>query len=474
MQQNTGRNNRRTLAALAAGITLTFALAACAGGEPTDPPASSTASSPSAGPSESSSPSATSAEIPDTKVGAEIQRVIDIINGDADSTAADWEGKLSPAFLASLDETALAGSLNKQIRPAAPFTVTAYEGDEKRGAATIEGTGTGPLLLQMGLTDDGLIDVLFFAPGETPDKAKSMDEVSDRLDALPMEIRSLVTITEPDGSTDVVMDEGSTEAAPLGSIFKLYVLTAVDHAVADGTLAWADTVVVSDDNRSLPSGELQDAPNGTEVTVADAAMKMISISDNTATDMLIDKVGRAAVEEAVVAAGHHDPSEVTPFLKTREMFQLLWSVSDDERKKWADGTEEERRAFLDELAAKPLDIDVNTITMTPHLDDHVEWFASPEDIAAVHEELAKSTAPETLAALTANPGVPVDGDQWKTVSFKGGSSPAVLTGSWRAVAEDGTVLTVVLLGSGESADDVAGAQTEMFSLAADILRLAAE
>jgi beta-lactamase class A len=43
--------------------------------------------------------------------------------------------------------------------------------------------------------------------------------------------------------------------------------------------------------KSLPSGVLQYESDGTQISVLDAATKMISISDNAATDMLINLVG---------------------------------------------------------------------------------------------------------------------------------------------------------------------------------------
>jgi beta-lactamase class A len=53
------------------------------------------------------------------------------------------------------------------------------------------------------------------------------------------------------------------------------------------------------------SGTLQDLPDGTKLTVEQAAVKMISVSDNTAADMLLKLVGRAAVEEQVRAWSNH-------------------------------------------------------------------------------------------------------------------------------------------------------------------------
>ncbi len=62
---------------------------------------------------------------------------------------------------------------------------------------------------------------------------------------------------------------------------------------------------------------------------------------------------------------------------------------------------------------------------------------------------------------------------WGPVAFKGGSSPGVLTGSWRAVAADGSVLTIVLLASGDDAAAVEGVAGELFGLAGDLLGLLA-
>ncbi|WP_316310806.1 serine hydrolase, partial [Clavibacter michiganensis] len=72
------------------------------------------------------------------------------------------------------------------------------------------------------------------------------------------------------------------------------------RAAAEGRLAWHDPLPVPADVRGLPSGERQNAPPGTVVGVRDTAEKMIAISDNTATDMLIQAVGREAVEAALV------------------------------------------------------------------------------------------------------------------------------------------------------------------------------
>jgi Beta-lactamase enzyme family/ORF 12 gene product N-terminal len=95
--------------------------------------------------------------------------------------------------------------------------------------------------------------------------------------------------------------------ASLGSAFKLYVLDALAHAISAGRVGWDQNLTIADDVKSLPSGELQNDPAGTQITVLRAATNMISISDNTAADMLIHLVGRDAIEAATRSAGMANP-----------------------------------------------------------------------------------------------------------------------------------------------------------------------
>ena len=125
------------------------------------------------------------------------------------------------------------------------------------------------------------------------------------------------------GNTCLPFDAiGATTPAPLGSAFKLYVLDALARAVAAGKVSWDQPLTVTSQVKSLPSGVLQNDPDGTRVSVRQVAAGMISISDNTAANMLIALLGRHAVEAATRASGMADPALDVPFLTTRELFVL--------------------------------------------------------------------------------------------------------------------------------------------------------
>lgn len=266
-----------------------------------------------------------------------------------------------------------------------------------------------------------------------------------------------------------LVDRNADEPAPLGSMFKLYVLLAVAQAIEIGELDWDTKLTVSAENRSLPSGELQQLPDGTEVTVQEAATKMIEISDNTATDMLIQTLGRDAIEEAVRDVGHHDPELMSPFPSTREMFQIGWG-DPAHLDTWITATESEQRALLDELAQQRIESHDLAVGGDPLWPQGVEWFATAEDVAAAHLQLQEQDDPTVRAILSGNPGV--DDDRWEYVGFKGGSSPGVLTGSWYVEEPNGDSYVLVVQ---TATDDTAGistaSQTEFFDLAGAALDL---
>ncbi|WP_298038099.1 Cpe/LpqF family protein [uncultured Microbacterium sp.] len=409
-----------------------------------------------------------STSIPSTPVGDAAQWVLDEMNADDDTTATAWESRLSAQFQAEVGAEDVASLINTQIRPARPLEVTAYRGTETEAVVTVAGALGEPFDLSISIDDDQLIGGLFLGP-VTPQRtpAVSNDDVAERLGALPLTARVLVQI---DDETIMSIDEKAP--APLGSVFKLYVLEALAEAVSAGDISWNDNITVTDAVRSLPSGDLQNLPDGTDVTVQDAATKMIAISDNTATDMLVELLGREAVEHAVEAGNHHEPELMHPFLTTREMFDLVWGGHVDLQDAWADGDESVRREVLEVLRTREFQIDVDDIDERVAWQYGLEWFASAQDIAELHAILAQhgDADPVIRTALSENPGVVVDPAAWPSVSYKGGSNLGVITGSWRAVRADGSIMTVVVLGSDAEPID-AETEAELFAIASDLFAI---
>ena len=82
---------------------------------------------------------------------------------------------------------------------------------------------------------------------------------------------------------------------PTASIIKLPILIAFLQDVDAGKINLNETLVMTRDVIVGGSGELQDLAPGSKLTVLQTLTKMITISDNTATNMIIKRMGGLAV-----------------------------------------------------------------------------------------------------------------------------------------------------------------------------------
>lgn len=232
--------------------------------------------------------------------------------------------------------------------------------------------------------------------------------------------------------------------APLGSAFKLFVLQAVCDAVLNGRLQWHDKLRVRDELRT--AGEGADLAGDTELDVATATQLMIQTSNNQTTDMLMAAVGRERVEAVqrrfLVTA--RDPI-CSPCLDTRSFFVLKQDVAGELTQQWLNVKDSTaRRALLCQIAATPLDLTkLAKAFESPVEPMRIEWLATMRDMASLMASLfnqvkSNEKLSPAFTALTTNPGVPAnDASQWRTIAFKGGSEPGVLSTVWLCESDSG-------------------------------------
>lgn len=73
-------------------------------------------------------------------------------------------------------------------------------------------------------------------------------------------------------------------------------LGALASAIADGSASWEERLAPRKAWESLPSGDMRDQQAGKKYTLRHYAEQMIAASDNTASDHLMHRLGREAVE----------------------------------------------------------------------------------------------------------------------------------------------------------------------------------
>lgn len=415
-------------------------------------------------------PSADSVEIPKTAAGAQVRWILDEINSEELSADDELEERFDASFFESLTVPELRTIL-EDLRTAQAWTPTAYEGDDTQAKVSIE-SSAATYEMNVAVTGDGLMNGLFFGAPETErTPAASWDELRSQLEDAPFEVSLQVREVGAD-EPDILI--GDSDSSPIGSVIKLYVLGAVVDAVASGTLTWETPLTIDAEVRSLPTGELQDLPDGSTVTVLEAAQKMMAISDNTATDLLIRAVGKDAVSTALVDMGHASPEDNAPLLTTREFFWLGWG-DDDLRERWADADAADREALLAEVPAGVPDAGSLDWSVAAW-QSGVEWFATHDDVVRAHvalqERAASSAGAPVRDILSANPGIAF-GDEWTYVGFKGGSSMGALAGSWYLEREDAAPVVLTVLARSDDPQALTDPQV-VFGYATDAAALLAE
>lgn len=377
--------------------------------------------------------------LPDQELREQVEWVLGLLDVDARGPAVtETTERFAAAFLDQVSAVELVAVFG-QLRGGGPYGVSwATQSSGAGRSATLALEAEQPLLMSLALDEEGRIASLLFQPdtsGEVPDVESfvELDAAYDELGGQTQVVVGSVDVATGTCEVDDTSDElePGGEPAPSGSVIKLLVLSAVVDAVAAGDLGWDEDLAITAELKSLPSGVLQDREDGDAVSVREAAHLMISISDNTATDLLIDAVGQPALRSAAEAAGI-DATRIMPVASTRQFFQLGWQVDAEVRIRWSEARVPETKEAI--LADLPDDLDIDPATVTePRWDAGVDWYLTGGEICSLHarlQQLATTDAGGPVRdILAANPGVgPVGGTSYQ--GFKGGSAPGVLAFSF--------------------------------------------
>ena len=390
---------------------------------------------------------------PDTPAGAQLRWLIAAV-AHLPISDAQVRAHFDPAFLVQVSPAAL----NQALQEAISLRLLSIQVSELSTVVANVSTYSGGSRAQVLLTVDsrGLVSWLRISPAVIGPTPATWGEVDAVLRSVAPQVHLLVANVSG-GSCQLVHGIDPGTSAPLGSAVKLYVLDALGKAVAAGKVRWDQPLTVTAQLKGLPPGELQAEPDGTRISVLDSAAKMISLSDNTAADMLTSLVGRSAVEDALTATGMTSPALDRPFLTTREIFVLKLDQWPALAQRYITADEPSRRALLASTvdhAPLPAVEEAGAWT-TPREIDRLEYFASASDLCRVYTSLASLDRQPGLdpigRVLSLNDdGLQLAPAQWKTTWFKGGSEPGVLTLTFLATTRSGQSYVVTVLAENKS------------------------
>jgi beta-lactamase class A len=359
-----------------------------------------------------------------TPPGLRAQQTMDMLN-------SDWPiGPVGVGTLAAPDQVSPVETTMEELWWDRPFTLDGVDIGASAATLHVISSYGARQDIRLHTDDDGRVD-RFDVDTQAPrvNSWRDVDAVLGKTGA-----RYSYQVAKVDGGhCDPLAGTNTGESLPLASIFKLYVLHALAGAVKSGTVSWDEQLTVTDKARAVGySGS--ELPAGAHVSVRKAAEKMIANSDNMATDLLIDRMGTRAIEEALVTAGHHDPASMTPFPTMYELFSVGWGQP-DLRSQWKQGSPQVRARLLAQANSNPYQPDP-TRAHIPASTFGAEWYGNAEDICRVHAALqadAVGAAAPVRQILAAVAGIQLDRNVWPYVGAKAGGLPGDLTFSWYAV-----------------------------------------
>lgn len=135
-----------------------------------------------------------------------------------------------------------------------------------------------------------------------------------------------VAIKYLESGEEVLLNEERTYQ--LASVFKIPVLiTAMQHIDA-GRFSLDDRIELEDEHKTSPSGILAFLREGLQPTVKDLLMLMIIISDNTATDMVLDLVGGPQAVNASLRKLGFGEDEINITMSVHDLFEDVLGTSE--------------------------------------------------------------------------------------------------------------------------------------------------
>jgi len=127
-------------------------------------------------------------------------------------------------------------------------------------------------------------------PGQLPLVRADTAALRRKLDSIADAHHGIVGYSVIDLESGARISRRGDETFPTASLIKVSILVTVYDLVAKGQLSLDDPLTVLKIDQVPGSGVVQFLHNGTILTVHDAAWLMSTISDNTATNLLLDRI----------------------------------------------------------------------------------------------------------------------------------------------------------------------------------------
>jgi beta-lactamase class A len=151
-----------------------------------------------------------------------------------------------------------------------------------------------------------------------------MSDLQQRIQTLCEEFPGTAGVAALHLTTHEKVEVNARVSFPTASMIKIQILFELVRACARGQAQMWERVTLRQQDKTPGSGLLVDLDEGANLTLRDLAVLMMSISDNTATNMLIDRLGKQAINQACRDGGMFDTE-----LRNKIDFDLIGKSNDN-------------------------------------------------------------------------------------------------------------------------------------------------
>jgi len=161
------------------------------------------------------------------------------------------------------------------------------------------------------------------ATAQTDQTAKHND-LDARVCAEVAKFKGKVSLYAKNLDTGAVYELGGNERVPTASTIKVAIMVEAFARVNEGKVKWTDELVLTKEKKIGGSGILAEFADGLHLSFRDAVTLMMIMSDNTATNLVIDVLSADAVNARMQSLG---------FKETRLMRRVFGGGESQEGKK---------------------------------------------------------------------------------------------------------------------------------------------
>ena len=145
-----------------------------------------------------------------------------------------------------------------------------------------------------------LAGVSVFAQTDQAAKQAALDQ---RVRAEVMQFKGKVSLFAKNLDTGVVYELRGDERVPTASTIKIAIMVEAFARVAEGKAKWTDELVLTKEKKVGGSGILPEFADGLRLTFRDGVTLMMVLSDNTATNLVIDVLTADAINARMESLG---------------------------------------------------------------------------------------------------------------------------------------------------------------------------